>query len=182
MCINLNVPQTQRILQESTYYDPQQFQMVYEYLMAKDWEYMGHTFNLLELGYSFGYNNNKRRLGVHKRSGKRIEISQAFLNANAMNKATMENTIRHEIAHAIDWEVRGCSDHSWHWVRVAHAVGCTGDRCTVVKNQPKGKYTLRCPNGHEEQMHRRPKRHRSCGECNPHRYDERYKFQIFQNY
>lgn len=152
-------------------------------LMTKDWTVDGKTFNMVALGYSWGYNNNKRRLGVHKkgRYTNRIEISKTIFDINP-NFKQFDNTIRHEIAHAIDYAMRGTSDHSWKWKRVARQVGCDAQRTAEIDNKPKSKYTLRCPNGHESVAHRKPKLSKSCAKCNPHRYDERYQFQVIQNY
>lgn len=180
--ISFDKPQDELILKPNTRYTQYQFDMVYDHLMSKDWVYNGEVYNLLDYGYTYGYNNNKRRIGVHKGSRQRIELSREFLRQNPNDMAQMEDTIRHEIAHAIDYIIRGKSDHSWRWQRIALAVGSNGKRVSKQLKDPKGKYTLVCPNGHEAQMHRRPKHTRSCTKCNPHRYDERYKFQVIQNY
>jgi len=149
-------------------------------MLNKIWTVDGVKYNLSLEGWAFGFHNSKRALGKCWRNTRQITISSFLLGD--MTYEILDNTLKHEIAHAIDYAMRGTSDHSWAWKRVARQVGCDAERTAEVKNKPKSKYTLRCPNGHETVAHRRPKVSKSCGKCNPHRYDERYQFQVIQNY
>lgn len=170
-------------------------------LMGTTFEFKGVKYNLLKLGYSFGWNNNKRRFGVHKMSyrrdwmgnmtyyNKRIELSRYALKYSEKELKDWVDTILHEIAHGIDAAIRGRSNHDWHWKMVARHIGCTAQRCGdfKIKNEAPSKYTIKCTNcGHERNGHKRSRvierGHRSCGKCNPNRYDERYKLIQIQNY
>ena len=91
-----------------------------------------------------------------------------------------KNTILHEIAHAIDCEKRGTSDHSWRWRRIALQIGCDGQRCSNAKvDSTKTKYKMVCGNcGKETPSHKKVRRTYACGDCcnkyNGGRFHEKY--------
>lgn len=106
------------------------------------------TFNLHDLGWTFEFNNRKRARGVCSSRKKTIYISKWLLEQNLDQASSFENTIRHEIAHAIDNEMRGESDHSNIWKAIARQVLCTAERCTSGKldtTKNASKYSLVCP-------------------------------------
>ena len=159
----------------------------------------GVNYNLNNLGYTFGWNTNRSRGGVHmiRRKGifmgetfteKRIELSKWVLENSDKTFDQWVNTILHEIAHAIDYARRGTSDHSYKWKTVARTIGCSGDRCYNAKVDAKAsKYTVKCPScGNEKASHKHSKviarGHRSCGKCSPNRYNDKYKLIQIQNY
>jgi predicted SprT family Zn-dependent metalloprotease len=111
-------------------------------------------------GWSFDINTNKRRRGVCKYRPKRIELSYYALD----DLKAAENTLRHEVAHAIVGPT--VKSHGREWRHAALAIGCDGQRCGVsMMVEPK--YVGVCPNGHTAMRHRRVKRNRivACGQC-----------------
>ncbi len=77
-------------------------------------------------GWSFGYDRARRRLGACHPASRRITLSAA--RADELAEAEVEDTIRHEIAHAIDWERRGTTNHDATWKAVARACGAWPSR------------------------------------------------------
>lgn len=168
-------------------------------LMNSTFEFKGVKYNLLTLGYSFGWNNNKSRFGVHKMRyreswvgkeyyNKRIELSRWMLDNADKDLNGWIDTILHEIAHGIDASIRGRSNHDWHWVMVAKAIGCSGERCGTYKVSAKSsKYTIKCPKcGHERPGHKFSKKiamgHKSCGKCGNGVFDKERALIQIQNY
>jgi predicted SprT family Zn-dependent metalloprotease len=154
--------------------------------MCQTFTVNGEEFRLLELGWRYGYCNTKRAIGRcrYNRSGtfKKIEISRHYLAIEGQNEDTMKDTVLHEIAHAIDCEIRGYSDHSHHWQSVARQVGADPRRTTDEVISPKGRYTLICPKcGKTIQKYRRPSRASSCAPCGNGRYDEKLQLIIQDN-
>jgi predicted SprT family Zn-dependent metalloprotease len=147
--------------------------------MNTDFVVNGKTFNATKLGYSMKWNNNKTRFGVHKLSwintflgGKEytnmsIELSRYMFDNAHKNLADWTNTILHEIAHAIDYDIRGKSNHDGHWVRVAKAIGCSGERCGTYKVESKHKWLGSCSCKSTWKRHKltRSSRHGNCGSC-----------------
>jgi predicted SprT family Zn-dependent metalloprotease len=101
-----------------------------------------------------------------------------------------ENTIRHEIAHAIEFEVRGTSDHGNLWKLIARQVLCNAERCYKINEvsiTSPTKYTLICDNcGVERPSHKKKKRKSACGKCcntyNGGRFTEKFLLRQVQNY
>ena len=56
-------------------------------------------------GWSFAFNRRKRSLGICNYTGKRIELSSAFVARN--DEAAVRDTILHEIAHALAGQKAG---------------------------------------------------------------------------
>lgn len=78
---------------------------------------------LLDEGWFFKLNTNKRRLGVCKRTDKQIEMS--VHHVDHATDADIVNTILHEIAHALT----PGHMHDDVWRRKALEIGCNGERC-----------------------------------------------------
>lgn len=150
---------------------------------------------LQELGWTFAFDNAKRRLGLCKwKSGnpplKRISLSRHYVRLNGLQHRdesglqVIEDVIRHEIAHAIDREQRGTSDHSTIWKKVCRQVGADPTRLYEGKNTDRapGKYVATCPTcGKEYQYYRRPKRNQYCTPCNRNddgRFDSAYRLEL----
>ena len=132
---------------------------------------------------TFGVCSSNRRTMIGH-----IKLSKPLTELNDVTRVT--NTILHEIAHAMDTEIRGHSNHDWHWVKVAKSIGCDGERCYRGEDveQPQSKYTLSCGTcGKEAPKHRKPKRSGvACGKCckthNNGKYSDKYKMELIQNY
>lgn len=146
--------------------------------------------NLASLGWRFEFNNTKRALGLCSSREKKIFLSEWLCRQNLQNSLQLEDTIRHEIAHAIDYVQRGTSDHSRRWVSVALQVLCNGERCYTseqIQVTVKTKYTLKCPKCEVERpSHKAKKRLSACGACckkyNGGRYSTEFILIQTQNY
>lgn len=148
--------------------------------------------------WTFKFNNSKSAFGQcqFKRNrftgeihSKKICLSSYFLPA--LSDESVIDTILHEIAHALDVEDRGYSNHDLNWKRMAIKVGAKPQTCAshddeevYAKLAKQSKYTHVCPNGHEFPSHRRDKAgiRKSCPTCNPDDFDPRYILKQVQNY
>ena len=176
---------------------PRQFLDLCHDLMERDWIVEGKTYNLIKLGWKFKTGNTKRAIGrckySHNRSGevwnKAIEMSQYFYRHNLTNGALhhMEDTMRHEIAHALDLEHHKNPplDHGWGWKKMCRITGAdpTLIKDSTIISHGKSKYTLSCNHcDFEVARHRMPKYQSSCPECSGGRYNAKYKLEITKNY
>src|ERR1041385_2896359 len=105
-------------------------------------------------GWSFQWHDKKRVRGQCRYSDKVISLDMRYAKDN--DERFVENTIKHEVAHAL---VGPKVNHGRAWRAQAEAIGCDIE----LRRSPeivvrKGKYTLICPScGHEKQMHAKPK-------------------------
>ena len=147
------------------------------------------TYNLRKLGWTFDYNDRKRSAGLCRLNGKKIFVSRYLLKQNYGAALKFEDTIRHEMAHAIDVEMRGTSDHSHIWKAIARQVLCNAERCYKGSEiaDKKSKYTMVCDtcNG-ETPRHKRTRSVQACGKCcNEHnngKFSNKYIVRLVQNY
>ena len=109
--------------------------------------------DLLHLGWTFGFNNNKRRLGVCKWHKKRLELSNFYVDQAPMSK--LKNTVLHEIAHALT----PYHGHDKVWKAKAIEIGCNGERCTGFGVKIPARWAAKCI-CRTWKMHRRPKYYR----------------------
>ena len=143
-------------------------------------------------GWTFQFDNARRRAGVCKHYKKVIGLSKYLLPH--MKEDKVKDTLLHEIAHALVGPKHG---HDWVWQRKAIEIGCNGARCYNPKEEfhagaidalaEQSKWVLTCPNcGNKNPIHRKPKREKACGICcrkfSGGRYDERFKLVLTQNY
>ena len=150
--------------------------------MEEDFMVNGELYNMIDCGWKFSLNNNKTRFGLCVYKGKRdffggiiwqskkLHLSQWLIKEVDKTFDEWKNTMLHEIAHAIDVEIRNKSGHDAHWRNIALAIGCDGERCFDAEVDPRsGKYTISCPNGHEQVGHKSSRRilngKISCGKC-----------------
>lgn len=100
--------------------------------------------NLIEKGWSFDFDNAKARAGVCKNRYKLISVSKNVIPNHDKNFAY--NTVTHEIAHAIDVELRGYSNHDVKWQKIHVELGGNGER-TYKANIDKANYSYKaiCP-------------------------------------
>ena len=134
---------------------------------------------LIEKGWTFHFDNAKTRFGLCWYGKKRIQLSKILVNAE-LNEGVVENTILHEIAHALDCLKRGRSSHDYKWRRLARSIGCDGNRCgdyltSSPKLLPKPKWKITCPVCKTEFFRHlnRSNKQQSCGKCSS-RWDERF--------
>ena len=110
--------------------------------------------------WQFQVGKAKRRLGVCKYRSKTIEVSRWVFELCPEN---VDNTVRHEVAHAIAGYKAG---HGPEWKRVARELGANPKSCAKVKPEqtaPK-RWVLQCPKCGWEgygTYRRRSKRYRS---------------------
>lgn len=143
---------------------------------------------LQDRGWTFHFDRAKRRLGVCRGARREISLSAHLVARNGLahrdeqGVQVVDDVIRHEIAHAIDFERRGRSDHGRTWQAICRRVGAEpsrtyeGGSLDVVP----GKYVARCPAcGAEQPYYRRPKNPKACARCcdahNGGRYAEAYR-------
>lgn len=132
--------------------------------------------------WTFEFNYAKKSLGMCVYGSKSIKLSSYLLPF--MSDDDVKDTILHEIAHALDWECRGKSDHGPEWKKWAIKVGAKPNRISKISKEitDKSKYTLTCPNGHKVAAHRKRKRESSCAKCDPSGFNEKFKFTVKQNW
>ena len=112
-------------------------------------------------GWNWGFDNAKQRAGACNYSRKRITIARGY--AQVARNAQIEDTILHEIAHAMAGRAAG---HGPAWKAVARSIGCSAERCHTVEFTPP-KYLMECPNGcfPPVKRQRRPSRRSVCRRC-----------------
>ena len=179
---------------------------LFEKLLAETWTIdiyrngTPKTFNLKDLGWYIEYHNKKRSAGTCRRtrsratgeiSNKRVMLSMHFLNQaeNLVETkgAEWEEVIRHELAHAVDVEMRGKSNHDRTWKAVAHQMLSNGSRTfssDELEDNKLSKYTLICENGcgKKRPSHRKKKGKSSCSDCSGGRFNENFLLTQVQNY
>jgi predicted SprT family Zn-dependent metalloprotease len=155
------------------------FELVQKRLNEK---YLNH--DLKALGWKFGgFDKSTTHSGVCKPRTKEIMLSERFLEY--MDYGQINNTVLHEIAHAIDFTERNCSGHDSVWRMYAIAIGCNPDYHFDIEKVAretdnaifrKYKYKIKCPNhGVLGGLMRKPKRIYSCAKCGE-------KVKIIENY
>lgn len=144
---------------------------------------------LAESGWAFRFDRAKTRLGCctwsSDSSGARIlSLSRHF--AELYGWKLMEDVARHEIAHAIDVETRGRTDHSRIWKRWARKCGADPTRLyeggEIKALKPK--FLGICAScGAEYPYYRRPRRAIACASCckrfNRGRYAEQFRIILY---
>ncbi|WP_296198479.1 SprT-like domain-containing protein [uncultured Microbacterium sp.] len=125
----------------------------------------------LDPGWTFGFDNAKRRAGLCNYTARRITLSRYL--TTRYDDDTNHQTLLHEVAHAVAGAEAG---HGPTWKRVARELGYVGgvthDGETATELAP---WIGTCPRGHTAYRHRRPTRQASCVKCSA-RFDERYLF------
>jgi predicted SprT family Zn-dependent metalloprotease len=157
-----------------------------ELMSALGEEHLGRS--LLELGWMLKFSDAKRRLGVCK-YGKRsprikvIALSRHYCYQGGWD--LMEDVVRHEIAHAFEFEKTGRSSHGPGWKRLAAELGADPTRCFDGPLLPpaQSRYVGVCPScGHEQPFYRRITRSYACVACcreqSGGRYSERFRLKI----
>jgi predicted SprT family Zn-dependent metalloprotease len=146
--------------------------------------------SLKSLGWKFEFNSIKRAAGLCSKNEKTIYISRWLLEQNLAKGLEFEDTLRHEIAHAIDFEIRGTSDHGRVWKLIARQVLCTAERCfksDQIAVTETTKYTLICDTcGTKSARHKVTKRKGACVKCcnayNNGRFSEKFLVREIRNY
>jgi predicted SprT family Zn-dependent metalloprotease len=107
------------------------------------------------------FDNAKTRAGICRAVPREIGLSRVLTQLHS--RAEVNDTILHEIAHALVGPAHG---HDDVWRDKALAIGSSATRC-VPGNAPRlvGPWVGTCPVGHETTRHRQPTRVQSCGQC-----------------
>ena len=116
----------------------------------------------LPSGWVFGFDLATSRAGVCRYVEKRIDLSVSY--CLAATRAEIEDTILHEIAHAI---VGPRHNHDTVWKAKAREIGCVGERCHRVQHSTP-KWIGECGCGQQwfrQTLQRRIMRNRACGKC-----------------
>lgn len=100
-----------------------------------------------------------------------IKISKTFVKGG-LPKEEILDTIKHEVAHALDVERRGTSDHGPKWKRCCRETGANPNRTCDLPSHVKqylnniAKWVRYCPNcDNKRYLHRKPTATRACGNC-----------------
>jgi predicted SprT family Zn-dependent metalloprotease len=134
--------------------------------------YLMDKHNLLSKGWHFKFDGAKRRLGCCNYTKRTISLSREWTTIN--DEAEVQDTILHEIAHAL---TPGCK-HNHVWRAKAIEIGCNGNRLFNSTNheKPTARYEATCPGCKKKYgAHRMKRRSSSCGKCSGGRYNEKYK-------
>ncbi len=121
---------------------------------------------LREMGWTFAFDRARRRLGACHGRTKQITLSRHL--ATSLDAREVEDTIRHEIAHALDVVTRGWTAHDAVWKQWATRCGATPTRCYSgdLPTDADALYRCVCPDcGHTAARHRQPVHALICTEC-----------------
>lgn len=145
---------------------------------------------LQEVGWRVEFDRAKRRLGLckWKRRGRIVRIlSLSRHYARQLGWNVMEDVVRHEIAHAVDYERRGTSLHDDVWKVIARDVGADPTRVHEVAElrDPTSKYVGICPACNSlHPFYRRVTRVHACPHCcrafNDGRFSVRFRLLIVE--
>lgn len=139
-------------------------------------------------GWTFAFDRAHRRIGcctwrVGEAIVRRLSLSRHF--AFRLSWEALEDTVRHEIAHALDYETRGRSGHDDVWKTLAVRCGARPERlhAAIPVDAERARYVGTCPTcGGEYPFFRRLKRPHACRRCcdwnNGGRYSEAYRLVI----
>jgi predicted SprT family Zn-dependent metalloprotease len=137
---------------------------------------------LLDRGWMFMFDRAAKRFGRCNYTRKLITLSHTLVELNI--EAVVEQTILHEVAHAVVGPHHG---HGPVWRRKAIEIGHTGNRCygeNVATPKKLGihPWNLVCDTcGSKYPRLKRTSRTFSCTKCNPRRFDERYILRLERN-
>jgi predicted SprT family Zn-dependent metalloprotease len=90
--------------------------------------------------WTFAFDDAKRRAGAATFGPNVITLSRSFVEHASFEE--IENTILHEVAHAIAGLDAG---HGPRWRMIARDIGCSAERCAdMPESMPKGRYEATC--------------------------------------
>jgi predicted SprT family Zn-dependent metalloprotease len=137
-----------------------------EKLLEKEWLINDKVYKLNNWSFK-GFDKAVRRLGVCYINRKQIGLSRKMTELRS--DYDVRQTILHEIAHAIDTEIRGYSHHDKTWKHIARQIGYKGKRTTNIDKNVKFaayKWLAVCDeHGILGGWTRKPKDNKICGKC-----------------
>ena len=113
-------------------------------------------------GWTFGFDLAPSRAGVCRYRERRIDLSVSY--CLAATRADIEDTILHEMAHAM---VGPQHNHDKVWKQKAREIGCAGERCHRVQHTVP-KWVGECACGQQwfrQVLQRRMMTNRVCAKC-----------------
>jgi len=119
-------------------------------------------FGLIDEGWTFFWHNRKTQLATCFHSSKRIGFSTYW---DHLERGEIEDTILHEIAHALVGPGHG---HNATWKRKCVEIGADPTRCYEgpQESQATHNYELECPScGREWKRHRLKFKNPICPDC-----------------
>jgi predicted SprT family Zn-dependent metalloprotease len=101
-------------------------------------------------GWQFEWMRSQIVLGGCLYHEKIIQLSLPFVEHCPSDE--VEDTIRHEIAHALVYNLHGSkvAAHGPEWVKMCKVTGANPDATCKAKGMPNGAWLARCPNCKEE--------------------------------
>lgn len=115
----------------------------------------------LDQGWTFGFDNAKRRAGLCDYTAKRITVSRYL--AARYEDDEIHQVLLHEVAHALAGPRAG---HGPTWKAIAADLGYEGRRLHSGEIAHElAPWVGRCPSGHVHYRFRRPTRVLACGVC-----------------
>ena len=121
-------------------------------------------------GWTFKFDNAKRRFGECRHGHKTLSLSQSLVILN--DEARVGATMLHEIAHALVGPRHG---HDAVWKRKAIELGDDGERYyDTATVKPSAPLRVVCPGGHSWPAYRASLRKRSCRKCSGGRFNEAF--------
>ncbi len=146
--------------------------------ILSEWELQKENWGLT--GWKINFSYAKRTLGHCNCRKKLISISDAYMKSNPFE--VMKDTLLHEIAHALQFEKTGKTNHGREWKKIASTVGCSPRRCADLSevNLPAAKYIGICPCcSNKTNFYRKISKVYSCNICSK-KFDPRYKLKIIE--
>jgi len=163
-----------------------------EYL-NKDFKYNGTTYNLSKLGWIFKFGQYKQAFGrceIRRKFGvesKKITIGKFLLLHSNSTIEKFEDTIAHECAHALEYEIKNVLTHSNFWKKMCAITGAEPVACHETHvDADAAKYKLVCKTcGDETPKHRKIKGNYACGVCckkySNGKYNANYLLELVEN-
>jgi predicted SprT family Zn-dependent metalloprotease len=107
----------------------------------------------------------------------KIVLSKEFMKI--LPEDEIRDVILHEIAHAL---APFNAYHDIRWQVIAKRIGAEPVACKATSISPPGAYKAICPNGHESEQYRLPrKRVYTCGRCSPRVFNPRVVLSYYRN-
>jgi len=149
-------------------------------------EVLLQVYCLKDKGWTFVWDKRKTKAGGCSVSTKQIFLSLFLFEKNTDQADGWEDTLRHEIAHALDHCARGISNHDWHWKKIAVSVLANPSSAWRGALTSTHKYKQVCPNcGGVSFRHRLSSRKPACSVCckehNGGRWAEKYVLKTYRN-
>ena len=147
-------------------------------------------YHLDDYGWKFVWDVKPRNRWGQARYGRR-EIGLSVIPSRARSVAEVEDTIRHEIAHALVWIWTGVDhDHDKVWKKMAVQVGANPKATASTSAAIRTKYEATCKNCGEpyrrSKMTEAATRGIACSTCckrhNGGRYSDQFRLDFIQNW